>query len=78
MQTICSSGIRVLELKSITVEAVRTRKAIINCKGKSRQVLLPRDLCKMLTEYAKNHKISSGPVFVTKSESRLTEVQYGK
>ena len=33
MQTICSSGIRVSELKYITVEAISLRKATINCKG---------------------------------------------
>ena len=34
MQTICSTGIRVSELKFITVEAVKAQKAIINLKGK--------------------------------------------
>ena len=33
MQTICASGIRVSELKAVTVEAVRARKATIKCKG---------------------------------------------
>ena len=33
MQTICSSGIRVSELKYITIDAIMQRKAIINCKG---------------------------------------------
>ena len=71
MQTICSSGIRVSELKSITIEAVRARKATIKCKGKMRVVILPKDLCKMLTEYAKRQKISSGPVFITKTGKPL-------
>ena len=42
MQTICSTGIRVSELKHITVEAVKCGKANINCKGKMRVVLLPK------------------------------------
>lgn len=71
MQTICSSGIRVSELSSITVEAVKNRKANINCKGKMRVVILPKELCKMLTEYAKRQKITSGPVFVTKTGKPL-------
>lgn len=71
MQTICSSGIRVSELSSITIEAVKNRKANIKCKGKMRVVILPKDLCKMLTEYAKRQKITSGPVFVTKTGNPL-------
>ncbi len=71
MQTICSSGIRVSELQYITVEAVKLRKATINCKGKMRIVILPKELCRMLTEYAKTKKITSGSVFVTKTGKPL-------
>ncbi len=71
MQTICSSGIRVSELSAITIEAVKARRANINCKGKMRVVILPKELCKMLTEYAKRQKITSGPVFVTKTGKPL-------
>jgi len=48
MQTICSSGIRVSELSAITIEAIKDHQATINCKGKMRVVILPKDLCKML------------------------------
>lgn len=71
MQTICSSGIRVSELQYVTVEAVKIRKATINCKGKMRIVILPKELCRMLTEYAKTQKITSGSVFVTKTGKPL-------
>ena len=71
MQTICSSGIRVSELQYITVDAVKLRKATINCKGKMRVVILPKELCRMLAEYAKTKKITSGPIFVTKSGKPL-------
>ena len=71
MQTICASGIRVSELSAITIEAVKARRANINCKGKMRVVILPKDLCKMLTEYARGQKITSGPVFVTKTGKPL-------
>ena len=71
MQTICSSGIRVSELSAITIESVKARRANINCKGKMRVVILPKELCKMLTEYAKRQKITSGPVFVTKTGKPL-------
>ncbi len=71
MQTICASGIRVSELSAITIEAVRARQATIKCKGKMRVVILPKDLCKMLTEYARGQKITSGPVFVTRTGKPL-------
>ena len=71
IQTICSSGIRVSELQYITVEAVKIRKATINCKGKMRIVILPKELCRMLTEYAKTQNITSGSVFITKTGKPL-------
>lgn len=71
MQTICASGIRVSELSAITIEAVKARRANINCKGKMRVVILPKDLCKMLADYAKGQKITSGPVFVTRTGKPL-------
>ena len=71
MQTICASGIRVSEFSAITIEAVRARQATIKCKGKMRVVILPKDLCKMLTEYARRQKITSGPVFVTRTGKPL-------
>lgn len=66
MQTICSTGIRVSELSSVTVEAVKNETALIQNKGKVRYVFLPKKLCKALRKYANLRKIQSGPVFVTK------------
>ena len=71
MQTICSSGIRVSELKSVTVEAVKKGKIIIGCKGKIREALLPKDLCKKLLKYARKNAITTGNIFVTKSGKPL-------
>lgn len=71
MQTICACGIRVSEVKHITVEAIRTGQAEINCKGKRRKVFLPRELCKMLKNYAQKQKIKSGAVFITKNGKPL-------
>jgi len=67
MQTICSCGLRVSELKFITTDAVRCGQATINCKGKMRIVILPKQLCKMLVSYIKENNIKSGPVFVSKN-----------
>lgn len=71
MQTICSCGIRVSELKFITVEAIRVGKATINCKGKMRMIMLTTGLCKILSRYIKEQKITSGSVFVTKNGKPL-------
>jgi len=67
MQTICATGIRVSELKYITVEAVKSGVATINCKGKMRVVMMTKDLCKQLNAYIKEQKIKSGSVFVSKN-----------
>ena len=71
MQTICVTGIRVSELKYITVEAVNNRCADIRCKGKTRTVILHKQLCKMLKGYIKAHNIKSGSVFVTRNGKPL-------
>lgn len=71
MQTICACGLRVSELRHVTIEAVKMRQATIHCKGKTRVVLLPKELCKMLLGYAKQNKITSGAIFITKSGKPL-------
>ena len=71
LQTIASTGIRVSELSHITVQAALRGVADIRCKGKHRQIFLPKGLCKILKEYAKKQKIKSGPVFITKNGTPL-------
>lgn len=67
MQTICATGIRISELRFITMEAVRIQRAEVRCKGKNRVVFLPVNLCKILKEYAKEENIQSGSIFTTKT-----------
>ena len=71
MQTICSMGLRVSELRDVTVEAVARGVAEICCKGKCRRVFLPRQLCRLLERYIKAQKIKNGAVFVTKNGNPL-------
>jgi len=71
IQTIGSTGIRVTEVQFITVEAVRTGKAVIDNKGKTRTVFLPKNLCCALTQYIKDCGLESGPVFVTRTGKPL-------
>ena len=71
MQTICSTGIRVSELKYITVESVNTGTATIDCKGKIRRVFLPKQLINLLSRYIRKCKLLSGSIFVTKTGKPL-------
>lgn len=65
--TLCATGIRISELRFITVEALSTRQATVRNKGKTRKVILPLDLCKRLRQYAMKKGIRSGSVFVTRN-----------
>ena len=67
MQTICVLGIRVSELEYITVAAVASGRAVIDCKGKRRVAIIPAGMCKVLADYTKSIGVESGPVFVTNS-----------
>ena len=71
MQTICSTGIRISELRYITTSAVKSGQAIINCKGKTRVIILPKELCKILKGYIKDNNIKSGSVFVSRNGKPL-------
>lgn len=66
LQTICGSGIRVSELKYITVKAVTRGRAVIFMKNKTRTILLPPKLCRLLKDYCKQEKITSGMIFITR------------
>lgn len=66
IQTICGTGIRVSELRYITVEAVKKGGAQVNCKGKNRRVFIVKELRKKLLSYIKAKGILEGSVFVTR------------
>ena len=67
METLASTGIRVSELKFVTVQALHTGRAWVEGKGKGRLVLLTAKLCRTLGKYCRKRGIVSGPVFVTRS-----------
>lgn len=72
MQAICSTGIRVGEVKYITAEALRKGVALVLNKGKERQVLLPKQLVRKLEKYCRKRHIQSGSVFVTRTGRPLS------
>ena len=71
IQTICGTGIRVSELQYFTVEAVRRGEIVIDCKGKTRTILVPGKLKNILLNYAKRRGITAGAVFVTRTGKPL-------
>ena len=75
IETICATGIRVSEVKYITIEAVEAGVADIALKGKIRTILLPRKLCRNLQKYAKKQKITSGEIFLTRSGKGISRRQ---
>ena len=65
LQTICATGMRVGELKYVTVRAVEKGMLEIRNKGKSRKVFLPNKLRVSLKRYIRQNGISDGIVFIT-------------
>ena len=75
LETICATGIRVSEVRYITVEAVRSGRADISLKGKIRTILLPGKLCRKLLKYSRSKKITSGEIFITRDGKGLNRRQ---
>ena len=71
IQTICGTGIRVSELKFFTVEAIRRGEVTVQCKSKTRTILVPGKLKKLLLNYTKRCGIQGGIIFVTRTGKPL-------
>lgn len=75
LETICGTGIRVSEVRYITVEAAQAGRAEVAMKGKIRTILIPGKLCRKLLKYARKKKIASGEIFLTGSGRSLSRRQ---
>ena len=75
MEAICATGIRVSEVKYLTVEAAQRGRAEVALKGKIRTILLPGKLCRKLLKFVKKQKTASGEIFLTKSGRSLSRKQ---
>ena len=75
LETICATGIRVSEVRYLTVEAVLAGRAVVRLKGKIRTILLPGKLCRKLLKYARKQKTASGEIFLTRSGRGLSRRQ---
>ena len=72
LQTICSTGIRVSELKYITVESVTKGTVNVSCKGKNRMIFIVKQLKQLLLKYAKKRGIAEGEIFLTKNGNSIS------
>lgn len=75
MESICGTGIRVSEVRYLTVEAAQAGCVEISLKGKIRTILIPGKLCRKLLKYARKQKIASGEIFLTRSGKALSRHQ---
>ena len=71
IQTICGTGIRVSELRYFTVEAIKHGEVTVDCKNKTRTILVPGKLQNVLLNYAKRHGVTTGAIFVTRNGKPL-------
>ena len=75
MESICATGIRVSEVKYLTVEAAQAGCVEISLKGKIRTILIPGKLSRKLLKYARKQKTVSGEIFLTRNGNGLTRHQ---
>lgn len=71
IQTICGTGIRVSELQYFTVEAIRYGEITVDCKSKTRTILIPGKLKNLLLNYAKQNGVTTGAIFITRTGKTL-------
>ena len=71
LQTICGTGIRVSELQYFTVEAIRQGEVTVDCKNKTRTILVPGKLKNILLNYAKQRGIVTGAIFIGRNGKAL-------
>ena len=71
LQTLGGTGIRVSELKAITLESVNEGKVLIRNKRKERIILIPRNLARALRAYCAEKGIVSGLIFITRTGKAL-------
>ena len=71
VETICSTGIRIGELKYIRAEDLKSGSVIVLFKGKLRKIFLPDLLVERLTEYCGHKEIKEGPIFITRTGKPL-------
>ena len=75
METLCGLGLRVSEIRYITVEAAQAGQVDVALKGKVRTIALPGKLARKLLKHAKKQKTVSGAIFCAGDGTPLTRFQ---
>lgn len=75
VEALGSTGMRVSELRFLTLEALEGREMTICNKGKMRTILLTADLVRKLKRYCKARGIKDGAVFVSRNGVPLARTQ---
>ena len=75
LNVLAAMGIRVSELKFITVEAALKGFTEITMKGKSRTIVFPEELRIRLLDYAARQAVTSGSIFLTRTGSPVSRQQ---
>jgi site-specific recombinase XerD len=75
IRTITSVGIRIGELRYITADMLESGKTFVHIKGKTREIIISRQLCQELLEYCKERRIS-GVIFHGKNNDALIDKAY--
>ena len=75
MEAVGATGVRVSEVRYLTVEAAKSGQAEIHLKGKIRTILIPEQIQKRMLSYAQKEGIQSGPVFLTGKGKPLSRGQ---
>lgn len=73
MRTLACTGIRIDELKYITVEAINPGKTQITNKGKIRSIIFIPTLKKELKKYCLDNNIRNGIIFHGRNENKLLD-----
>lgn len=78
IRLICSTGIRVSELKYITMNALYAGKTTVNSKNKVRWIFIPKKICRELKAYMKEQQIKAGSIFVNRKGNPLDRTRVWK
>ena len=75
MKPICATGIRVSEVKYITVEAVRSGQLLIKSGKKTEIIWFPASLQEDLLRYAADNGRTTGMIFTKKNGTPIERTQ---
>lgn len=76
VETLAGTGIRIGELKAITVDSLRDRTPEVRNKGKVRTIFIPEKLAQKLRAYCKKEGITEGIIFSNRKGDGMIHPTY--